>query len=567
MQQLPEYQKIIHNALDELEPYVQKYSAPTSQLEKDVAETLRKKFQEARTHCAERLQCGQPKIMLFGVYNSGKSTLLNALMGEERAEVDDIPKTYQITRYQWQGYELLDTPGINAPIEHEKVSLEALKQCQVVIFVVSTAGSFESKAIFEAMRNVVEQKKHLFIVLNDKEGIGFQNLKIVEIQQAVQRNLINIGFSREKAATFRLCPVNAKYALTGRIEHDEHLVQASGIYELERLAVEEIKRVDGYHIVADLCRYLIHEFTPFIDDLAKLGETDKANQINQLNEFRAARKEYSEFRALLESKAEKECAFMHDAVMNCFPSAEHATAGQPMDSSVIKERINGVYEKYGASINRLFQQEVENYKTRLYEQLKKVLEVPQIDDVAAPQFGDDMARVLDVLQPQQPQAVSPEAISPSDNSIWDKLDATCDILISTPLMGIPSLPKVGLVLKTLLKIGREIFGKSDAELERERIEREAEARRAAEEKYARDIALWRQQLRQCCIDIKEEFLRKVKEEMNKSLDSVFPPLFKRVESEFQDRNIAGKDIITDIGLLQEIIEKLDFSSNKLQPNN
>ena len=64
----------------------------------------------------ERLFAEQtPQVMLYGAFNAGKSTLVNALLGREEAAVQDIPTTFQVDRYPWNGLCLLDTPGINAP--------------------------------------------------------------------------------------------------------------------------------------------------------------------------------------------------------------------------------------------------------------------------------------------------------------------------------------------------------------------------------------------------------------------------------------------------------------------
>lgn len=39
------------------------------------------------------------QVMLYGAYNAGKSTLVNALLGQEKAPVRDIPTTFQVDRY------------------------------------------------------------------------------------------------------------------------------------------------------------------------------------------------------------------------------------------------------------------------------------------------------------------------------------------------------------------------------------------------------------------------------------------------------------------------------------
>ena len=69
----------------------------------------------------------QPRIMVYGYYNAGKSTLLNALMGEVKAEMADRPLTAKVDEYEWNGYTLLDTPGIDAPIEHEDIANSELQ--------------------------------------------------------------------------------------------------------------------------------------------------------------------------------------------------------------------------------------------------------------------------------------------------------------------------------------------------------------------------------------------------------------------------------------------------------
>lgn len=103
-------------------------------------------YQEVKTAKHEM----KPSIMFYGVYNAGKSTLLNALISENRAAVADRPTTDSIDTYQWQGYEILDTPGIDAPIEHQKTTEEQLLKTDVVLFVVS-GDTFENEYIYERM--------------------------------------------------------------------------------------------------------------------------------------------------------------------------------------------------------------------------------------------------------------------------------------------------------------------------------------------------------------------------------------------------------------------------------
>ena len=75
-----------------------------------------------------------PRVMVFGTYNAGKSTLINALIGAEVARVADEPATDKVTTYPWRGFLLDDTPGIDAPIAHEQVTRAHVETCDAVLF-------------------------------------------------------------------------------------------------------------------------------------------------------------------------------------------------------------------------------------------------------------------------------------------------------------------------------------------------------------------------------------------------------------------------------------------------
>ena len=260
-------------------------------------------------------------------------------MGEERAAVADIPKTDKVTQYAWRGYELLDTPGINAPIAHQEISLEALSKCQVVIFVVSAARSFENRKIYEAMRDVTQKGKRLFIVLNDKEGLGNADERVVEAKKAVQRNLLAIGFSDEEAANFRMSIVNSQLALEGRLEDDAELVQESGILDLEDLLLAEIKRINGFHVHADLAAYLIACFEPYTKALLEAASVDDPEHSGMFVDFFNIRNEYESFVIDLERKVDQECAGLANALLAAFPSANEIAISGTLNTDAAEKKV------------------------------------------------------------------------------------------------------------------------------------------------------------------------------------------------------------------------------------
>ena len=118
----------------------------------------------------DKVKNAKPEIMFYGIYNAGKSSILNELLGSDQAKVDDVPTTDRIDRYEWNGYSIVDTPGVDAPIEHEKVTEEHLEHADVVLFVISAAGSHEYLENYRRLKAIAQRGKKIIIVLNDKDG-------------------------------------------------------------------------------------------------------------------------------------------------------------------------------------------------------------------------------------------------------------------------------------------------------------------------------------------------------------------------------------------------------------
>lgn len=109
-------------------------------------------------------KCSHPdaRIMVYGVYNAGKSTLINALVGEEVAATGDIPLTDRVDSYHWNNTVILDTPGVDAPLEHEQVTREQMLKADAIIFVVNPSGAAEEEKTFKVLIDILQARKQLF---------------------------------------------------------------------------------------------------------------------------------------------------------------------------------------------------------------------------------------------------------------------------------------------------------------------------------------------------------------------------------------------------------------------
>ncbi|MCM1507975.1 MAG: 50S ribosome-binding GTPase [Ruminococcus flavefaciens] len=176
--------------------------------------------------CAEK-----PKVMVYGIYNAGKSTLINAIIGKEVAEMRDRPTTYKIDEYDNGDYTLVDSPGVDAPIEHQQITEDNIESCHVILYVISTKGGFESIKNYENMYRLIKTEKPFIIVINDKNGENDINNSenINSIKCKILENLQKISGNYHIENLFDTIAVNGKRALQGQLQGKEKLVELSNL--------------------------------------------------------------------------------------------------------------------------------------------------------------------------------------------------------------------------------------------------------------------------------------------------------------------------------------------------
>ena len=225
-----------------------------------VSDTELKQFQ---IHIEEKLESFEPTLMVYGTYNSGKSTLLNAIFGkEEMAKTGDSPETAEVHSYNYNGYTIYDTPGINAPIEHEEITTEHLKKCEIILFVLSNDGSLEEEYVYKKISEIVKSNKPLLIVLNNKKGSEPNSIETIQEIDKVNINLSKIGDKegiKNIEERVSLVMVDASTALEGKIEEEQELIDESNILHLEA-TIDRLLNDAGNNEVINTLNLYINEF-------------------------------------------------------------------------------------------------------------------------------------------------------------------------------------------------------------------------------------------------------------------------------------------------------------------
>jgi len=299
---------------------------------------------------ADRSGAATPHIMVFGNYNAGKSTLINALVGKEVARVADHPETDCVTSYPWRGYLLDDTPGIDAPIEHEQVTRAHLDASDAVLFVLATDGTLEEQRSFDEIVELVRASKPIRVILNNKSGFRPDSLDFLSLRDRLADNLRRAAAAAgiediETRAPIRL--VNAASGLRARREGKSALLANSGLLELEADIAEFCRTTDKEHMARTVCRRIAKQ----IDlALAVLPVDDSMQPFREVVDAVAA--ERTRLTAVLDHATQEASALFQAALAHAFASREPQLG--PAAANDAADAVTTIVERELSKTHRIF---------------------------------------------------------------------------------------------------------------------------------------------------------------------------------------------------------------------
>ncbi len=156
----------------------------------------------------EEEEDSRPKIAVIGKPNAGKSSIVNALSGEQRVIVSDIPGTTRdaidmVVEHEGKEYVFIDTAGLRRKSkikeELERYSIiravSAVERADVVLMVIDAVeGVTEQDAKIAGIAH--ERGKGVIIVVNKWDAIEKDDKTIYKYTEKVRRTLSFMPYAR-----------------------------------------------------------------------------------------------------------------------------------------------------------------------------------------------------------------------------------------------------------------------------------------------------------------------------------------------------------------------------------
>lgn len=465
----------------------------------------------------EKLEQSHPSLMLYGVYNAGKSSLLNAILGESRAKVGDVPETREVTTYDWKDYQLVDTPGINGPLLDEVIAKEEIQKHDLILFVIDDSDSFDDALVASEIFRICELGKPLLIVLNHKQEFDLE--QSMHIQTILRNNVEKIAKERGsvlKDRPYLFTYVHAKSGLKAKNEQKDLLLKNSRLPELERLLFEELRKNEGLRKLntpIDLLRKKIEHLQSVlqesIDDEAVLDYEQQTDSIENEKRYRMNNSR---------RRLEKELSTLNNTIL------------LNMETDEIDEQ----------KLTTLYQEGLGRIMESLYEELDQQLNLFLTVQLKLPQHEIDTMQLQNTHQSNDGEA------------LLDSVQGMATTALAASKLVIPKLPVPPVVILNIIVEGIRIWMKASKEKkERERLEQEVEQRQEIAQELVRQKKIMsdtiKLQLEQMQVRVLDEVLPQIQE----AIDKYFEQAMRESTENFKMRDDQNHEIQERLQVLKQ----------------
>ncbi|WP_301169466.1 GTPase domain-containing protein [Brevibacillus nitrificans] len=496
----------------------------------------------------EKLDVFRPSLMFYGVYNAGKSTLMNALFGEKRAETGDVPVTHKVTEYEWNGYRLADTPGINGPEQDYQISLQELDKHDIICFVIDNSESHDSKRVAEEAVKILIKKKPLITVINRKMET-FSDEEDRQLDFAVREKFHeNLRIEAEKNGIhgveklYSFVTVNAAKAFKGRMMNEPVLIENSAIRDLEIELLQKLKEMDGLRMLAAPTDQLIAAVKSLVAWVSAHAADDAEREVMTYLAELSGKK--NSFTQSLHSKVRRQLQLAGDEAYQL------ALGGQ--DPRTRLDALRGDLEK-------LLTDQFEAIKTSIQSDLS-------VNDVLRSRL--EQISLESVPSPvRDKQSFQEGSVGDAEKRQDDEFNISGIAGIAKVLPVVVAPPPVKIILPIVVTIIEEIINayaknkRLEAENERLRLQVEEANRRQQEVLQKQMIALQElnTQIRIGLYKTEEQVMQMVHD----GIESLFGPVEQNLHANMKQADSERKERQNDLAELNRLLEKLESYRSSL----
>ncbi|MBQ9486865.1 MAG: 50S ribosome-binding GTPase [Selenomonadaceae bacterium] len=552
MYELKDYQSILSEKSGRVKTFFDKYP--------DASATLAPRFFDISEN---KIRTAKPEIMVYGIYNAGKSSILNELIGADKAAVAEVPTTDKVTYYEWQGYKIADTPGVMAPIEHENVTREHLKKADIVLFVMGTTGSNERAENYIRMKEIADSGKKIIIVLNDKNadlGNNENTIQIIKRQVAVNMETVGIEDVDER---YCIVTVNALRAKKGRIENKAGLWAKSGMEELKSVILTELRSSTPFEVLRGGIRQIEQILDEFIENLESGENSEMVKNMTHVLKTFSTQKSFirRQVNTYIDVQAENFGAYLPQVIWSNPNNPDQA----------VNAEINKLNDKVSHEIERQLQDAAEILELEL-----KTFAAVKVDGAAldTDSFKNILSRLSESTNAtvENTQAIVPQSDKNPDlsqlplaggllaESAKDLLSTSIGKTLAKTALGKVAksfIPVIGPVLTIIGLWGtlKDFLGNNE---ERKRIEAQLQQQNEAERQKIEAAKQARQEIMQKCRYLTANLADELKQAADNAVTETLSAYEEPFKAELKKRKSEGEQIGNDIVQLREIYNEYDL---------
>ena len=505
----------------------------------DSAEAVRRAREELETRQS-------PTLMFYGLYNAGKSTLINAICQKEVAKTGDRPTTVHVQTVPIGdgGYTIFDTPGINARDADTVVAKDKIQESDLIFFVMDNADTFDNARVYQEIVEILVENRDLAVIINqkteddDEEGEASVPVDEQPSMQAVSRKILEnlqiqcqrSGFDlRSKSNFIGRFPVNALDAFMAK-DYDEPIhseeLRLSGLSKLVDSINDAIRKRGN----AAILKTPLIQLLGILDNVAKTCGSNtiygsKEQKAREREELQASRQRM--YHALLANGRRKIEAAMERVRMA-------ALNGQPYDNAS---------EELKAELNQTLQEAVSQESALLSEIFQMA---------SLPAGGNMDASTVTVRNADTGEDITSAVLTGASSTALATSGLALEIILPTLTITIPAF-----VIPIIIGVVASLLGRLLGNDEQD----EQEAYRAAQQDQERMAAYYKflNELRETEAGIKATWEKSVSD----VLEKFYGPKIEQLDRELADVSSECESHTRNLGKVNELRSRVESELREL----